>query len=404
MALAYLVAVFAEFTNAGMDLGGLALLAIAMLIPILAGVWGAAVFADAGSGSGAAARQRLVVQGGLLAAFLLICVQLIVAGRVLSILGGVNPAVASVALGVVVSLYVAGRGWRAASRTSRWTLFFVVLAGLVLLAGLFLGSLASLVDAALPSQGYSLGHIGGVWIALAALGAVDLVLIRSFAQARSSQAPRRAIGGGLLAVGTVVALGAGLLLFFGGSFYAPSEQLFTLFTTLGAAGLAVVCGLAAMLLASTTDSYLAAAADCVADLTKASDHERVRGIAVAVLALLAVVVAAFAPPISALLVAGALISAAVIGAALVGSAAKDSLRVFAAMLGVLTGLVVAFIAGLAPTFAFGDWSWLAILLSAVAAYATVLLGKAFSDVSAEEVASQADESSAATATTTSDSV
>ena len=394
VALAYLVAVFAEFTNTGMDLGGLLLLAIAMLIPILAGVWGAAMFADTGSGASAVARRRLVVQGGLIAAFLLICVQLIVAGRVLSILGGVNPAVASIALGVVVSIYVVSRGWRGSTRTSRWTIFFVVLAGLVLVAGLFLGSLGSLVDVALPSQGYSIGHIIGVLLALAALGAVDLVLIRSFAEAKRADAPRRAIGGGLLAVGTVVALGAGLLLFFGGSFFAPSEQLFTLFTTMGAVGLAVLCGLAAMLLASTTDSYLAAAGDCVADLTKAQDHERVREFAVAILAILAVVVAAFAPPISTLLVMGAILSAAVLGVALVAAPVGDGLRVFAVLLGVLSGFVVAFIAGLGETFAFGDWSGLAIAFAAVVGIATVLLGKSFSELEPSEAAPAPSETSA----------
>jgi|GEM_PF-885137 len=385
---AYLIVIFSVFSNGGMNLLGLVLLAIALLIPIAASYWTVtAIAGPLGAPRLSPPTLRLLQLVGALAGFLIIAIQLIAAGRVISLLGGLNPAWVTAALGITVALYVLSRGWRGASRTSRWSLLFVVLAVLVFIAGIVLGKIASLGTPALPTQGYSVGVIVSVFVVVFAVGACDAVLLRSLRS--SSQPVRSAIGGGALILGTVVALGLGLLLFFGGSFFAPAEPVFTVISGLGPIGLAIVSGLFVMLLASTTDTYLAATGDAIADAFAGPNgqaHDSLRSKSVIVVGVLAIVVALFAPDITALFALAAILSAAGLGVVLVHRSGNQAPPPLSLVIGVTAGLVVAVIAGLTQTLCFGPWTSLAVALSfAIAYFAAFIAKNATHPTNADEV-------------------
>jgi hypothetical protein len=361
--MAYLVVIISVFTNNGLGLINWLLLLVALALPILAGAATRTVdVAENGTADGLLRATRT------LCALLIIIIQLTVAGQLISLTAGLQPQVVSITLGLTVTCYVIGRGWRGAARTSRWLLVWVGLAVLTLIGGLFLGTFGSLAAPALPTVAVDIPVVAGVFVAVVLLGAMDTVIRRTLSDPATRK--RSVIGGGALLLGSIAALTLGIMLVFGGSIYAPNEPILTAMSALGPIGLAILSGLWVALLAATTDSYLAAAADDFS--TGASKQpEPLRQRLVLGLGAVAIVVSIFTPPITVIFVVAAIIAAAGVGGVL---AARSGVAFppIALVIGVATSLVVAIAAGLQETLSFGSWTALALILGLAASYLTAV--------------------------------
>lgn len=349
--LVYLVVLLPLFTNPGITLWPLVLLLLAVLLPVaLASRAGGLPVKPDGSA------RTLVRLVGLVTAFVLLVGQLAAAGAVLSLFGGVNPSLATATLGLCCAAYLLGSGRIGSIRTSRYAVLALVLAAIVFGAGLFLGSPATVAAPLVPAQPLAPGAVAAALLAVAALGMFD-------PNARSAVAtaarPRRAATVGLvLAAITVVLLGLGGIMVFGGVLQAPNLEIMTVFAVLPPVGILVVMMLITFILASNVDSLLSAGAAVAAGSPGERRSFGARPVTV-VLALVAVIAAIAVPNPLLFLATGAVVAASGLGALL------PLLRGARQLSTPWSGFAVGVVAGVVLTVVFGPGEVAALGLDTV---------------------------------------
>lgn len=355
---AYLVVLLPVVTSGGLNLAMLLLLICAVILPALVALGTRGM------------RARLAPRGaaifdsvGLVIAFALLIGQLAVAGAVLSLLGDVNRIFATAAVGIACACYLLARGRAGAARTSRWAIGPAALAVLVLAIGFVVGTPGTLTVPLVPSE--PLPALAGLALLLgtAAAGVFDPVLHLTL---RDSARPGRAVVIGIVVLaGFMLVCGVGALLIFGGAMEAPSLQFLTVFAVFPAAGVGILMVIVTFLLASTTDSLLAAAADVSAErVVPARDR-----IVTVILAAAAVIIAVLAPDPVAALALGSIICAAGAGGLLPGlrTAAGPQHLWPGVVAGLAAAISEAVFLGFTTTLAFTGATAAAIVTAAVVA-------------------------------------
>ena len=239
----------------------------------------------------------------------------------------------------------------------------------MLLAGLFLGKVATLGTPVLPVQELPFGAVMGVFVAMAVLGSMDLVLRRTLQS--SPDHTRIAFGGGAILLGTVTAFAIGLMLVLGGSLFAPNEPIMTIVSTLAPTGQAIISGLLVAWFASIVDSYVAASSDAIAETAPKELTESRRQGAVVAIVIAAIVVSVFVPPVTYLFVLAAMVAAAGLGC-LLAAATRTGFSTLALAVGIIAAGVVAAMAGFDQTMNIGPWTAVALLVGVLAAYLTAV--------------------------------
>lgn len=253
----YLILLLSVFTNSGITLLPLLVLAVAVILPaIVARATAAPRLAMSAEG------RTLFDSVGVLVAFALLVGQLAVAGAVLSLFGGVNRILATAGFGLCCAAYVVASGRTGSIRTSRYAVVTLVLAVVVLIVGVVLGSPATLVAPLVPALPLEPGVAVAALLAVVAVGAFDPNLRMTLAHVRCPRALRVGV---VLAALTTLFLGIGGMLFFGGVLQAPNLEIMTLFAVIPAMGIVVMMLVVTFVLASNVDSLLSAGADALVD-------------------------------------------------------------------------------------------------------------------------------------------
>lgn len=289
-------------------------------------------------------------------------VLLVSAAQTISLVGRLDPRIVVVTVAAVAAYLVFAQGLAATHRIGSTTMWFMIVPVVVaLFLGLFLGGADVLVPPLRPVAGISAASAVGIALALIAIGWADNTL-RGSARV-GSWSPVRTLLGPLVVVALIV---VGLLMFLGGGVLVPSLEFFTVPANLdkvpGVAGAALLfltvlfTGLTAHALSGT------ATGEPDSQLSKTTTTTLWAAIIAAVLAL----VGLGAPM---LLLLTSLVAAALLGAQAAGRHADRGLAV---------GLVVALFA-LTALLVTGEttvgwWTGLAVLVTAVAAWAAAATG------------------------------
>lgn len=301
------------------------------------------------------AGQRMVsaAVGIALAALLLIS-----AAQTISLLTRVDPRTLVVVLAVVTGLVAALQGLAAAGRlgsTAIWLLLFPIAVSLAL--GFFLGGFGEVVSPIVPVDGPSVMVIVGLACALFVIAWADPGL---GALSRPFAGQRRSVTVILVAaLGVVVLIGLGQLMFLGGSVLAPSMQFFVVPSNLDIvpALIAVVLTVLTMVFAALVTIPLAGVA-ALADEGKAAKWVLAATVIAALLALAD-------PGAERIIIAASLIGAAYLGAQL--SASRTDRGLWAGVAAAVVGTALLAVLG---QLEFGVVSIL--VLAAVAAVAAVV--------------------------------
>ncbi len=376
---AYVLIGVVLFTGSGLGIAGLLLLGLVSLVPIAASAWLATMTqksgrttVDQGRDDLESGRRRKVLLVASIASGLgLVTIQLTIAGRVLSLVGGVRPYAATIAIGGAVTVYLLATGLRASWRTSRWTMYVcAAIAAVIFVIGALVGGLSDIGSPVIPSQLPSTASIVSLFVAFAVAGAVDPALMRSLSGARSTV--KSAVSGGAVTVAFTLAFGFGIMALYGGSFWAPTLQFFALVVGVGVIGSAVLIFLFTLMIGSIVDGLIAAASEAATDMI-ADDEDRspIRRIVTVIFGIVAIAIATVAPPIDAVLIGGAIVAGSLAAIWVIATlTAKLTNPAVAFATGVLGAIVVALIAGFGNVFRF-DWASViaiavAVLLSGVA--------------------------------------
>lgn len=310
----YAIVASAWATLGGVNLLGAALLALITVVPLLA----------------VTATSRPVTPRGwpsMVAALGLTTLLLIAAGQTLSLLGRVNQVMAIVAVGLAGLLIGLIGGLRGAGRLGAWLFWALVVVTVIVVAlALFLGTLSDLASPVVSSPG-----IPGVGLLFLAAGALVIGLNDPATRVFASEAsPRSRVVGVIVTAGLVVVLLAGMALFYGGSFFAPSLQFFVLPANVDLipGGLFLAMLVISMMMAAPIGNLVATLAADPDDVASPRWSLPVGGVAIAV------VIAALAPGSERTAVVLALLVAAPAGALMMG---RDHARA-------VIGLAVAVVA------------------------------------------------------------
>lgn len=353
-ALAYLVIFAPRITDSGLTLETTLLLVVAVAIPPIVSALTVGIRDRLGE-------QALAVLdlAGVILAFTLLVGLLATAGSVLSLMGGVNRWLATAAIGCAVAGYLLLRGRQAASRTSRWTLGIALVIPVVLLAvGAAKGTPSTIITSLVPSTPLPVGSVGALLAAALVAGFVDPTL--GLVLRGSDKPVKTSIWGAVIIGGFVLIFGVALILIFGGAFVAPSLQAFLL----AAAPATVIAGFlffAVFVLASASDSQLAAGSQVAADMYGSNQR---RAFTVG-LAVVAVVVAMFVPAPGQVFVIGAVVAAAAVGAVLPATTGTppnlDALP--GLVVGVVAALLAGVVMGLSSTLSFSGTTFIALFVA-----------------------------------------
>lgn len=367
--LVYLVVLLPLFTNPGLTWWRLVLLLLAVLLPVVVAA------ASQGMPAKFAGTTRTFVDlVGVVTTFVLLVGQLAAAGAMLSLFGGVNPSLATAALGLCCAAYLLGSGRTGSIRTSRYAVLALVLAVIVFGAGVVLGSAATVIAPLVPAQPLAPGAVVAALLAVAALGVFDPNTRSAVAAAAR---PRRAMTVGLvLTLITVVLFGIGGIMVFGGVLQAPNLEIMTVFAVLPPAGILVVMMMITFILASNVDSLLSAGAAAAAG---SGARPRSLGLrpATLLLAVVAVVGAIVVPDPLLYLAAGAVVAGSGLGALLPAwRHPQVPARPWPAFaVGVITGIVLTVVLGPADVASLTSDTVIVLMASTVLAAGVSMLSE-----------------------------
>ena len=229
--LTYLLLFLPALASGGVGLRTWILFAVLMLLPLLAAHLVSGLRLE---GSTYRATSGIVAMG-------LVAALLSAAGQTLSLLGRVNPIVATITIAVTSTVIAVAAGTSGAARVGRWLSWtVVVLVAATVAAGAYLGRPADLTDPVVTAQ--ALPPTASVLLAMSmfVLGATDPSL-RAYLHGASNRVVARTMGG-LFTL--LLLLGLGLLLVFGGVFVAPSLAFFLVPANLGVTPILLVVAMA----------------------------------------------------------------------------------------------------------------------------------------------------------------
>lgn len=301
--LLYAVLAVPFFTRGGMTLLWLLVLLVVVVLTLVA----ASLSARREVALTAGQRAVSAAVGIALAALLLIS-----AAQTISLLTRVDPRALVVVLSVVTGLVAGLQGLAAAGRlgsTAIWLLLFPVAVSLAL--GFLLGGFGEVASPIVPVDGPSVMVIAGLACALFVIAWADPGL---GALSRPFAGQRRSVTVILVAaLGVVVLIALGQLMFLGGSVLAPSMQFFVVPSNLDIvpALIAVVLTVLTMVFAALVTISLAGVG-ALADGGKAARWVLVATVIAALLALVD-------PGAERIIISASLIAAAYLGAHLSGS-------------------------------------------------------------------------------------
>jgi hypothetical protein len=348
---AYAILMLASLTGAGLDLFRAVIVVLVVGVSFVVAV---------------AVRTSDIVVSAQLRAILAIIVAAALIGLVshmLSLLGWIYVAAATVTLTISTAALALVGGERGIRRVNRWSIWLALIPAWLLSAGLFFTDPGALTSPAVPVSELSVGLLVAMVVVVLALATSDPLLHDRI----------RGSGKGFPLVGLVFAVvvtsGTMLaaLLLFGGSFLAPAVSTFMLFTYVPVVG-PILLALATFVVITVVPGYLLAAADALQGGSNAATQGQLgdadTGPAPGIIVAVAVAVMGLALLVSAptvLLVAAGVLAAGAMGAATLTS--EDSRQSASAVIGTLTGLGLGSIWGIEELFTL---SWGTVFAVAVA--------------------------------------